>query len=112
FTVNSGKLTATQSDERVRINFPVAAVIYAFGFHITILAGSAPVGSWCIGITQGSCTYTISNANASDVQFFGIVSDAPLTGSLFIQAGAFAPKVVLTDFEAYSVPEPRTVLLA
>jgi PEP-CTERM motif len=111
FTVNAGKLTATQSDERIRINFPVAAPVYAFGFHITILSGSAPVGSWCLGITQGSCTYTIANANASDVQFFGIVSDAPLTGSLFIQAGAFAPKVVLTDFEAFTVPEPHTMLL-
>jgi hypothetical protein len=111
FTVNSGKLTATQSDQRVRINFPLATAVYAFGFHITFVSGSAPLGNWCIGLTQGSCTYSISNTSASNIQFFGVVSSTPLTGSLFIQAGTFAPKVVLTDFEAYSVPEPHTLLL-
>ena len=111
FTVNSGKLTATQSDQRVQINFPVATPVYAFGFHITLVSGSAPLGSWCVGTTRGSCTYSVINTSASDVQFFGVVSNTPLTGSLFIQASAFAPKVVLTDFEAYSVPEADTMLL-
>jgi hypothetical protein len=111
FTVNSGKLTGTEQDERVRINFPVSTSVYAFGFHITIVTGSAPIGNWCVGLTQGSCTYSVVNSSASNVQFFGLVSDAPLTGSLYIQAGTFAPTVLLTDFEAYTVPEPHTVLL-
>ena len=111
FTVNSGKLTGTQQDQRVRINFPTVNPIYAFGFHITFVSGSAPLGNWCIGLTQGSCTYNVVNTSAASPQFFGIVSDAPLTGSLFIQAGSSAPTVVLTDFEAFSVPEPHTMLL-
>jgi len=111
FTVNAGKLTGTQQDERVRINFPVATAVYAFGFHITMVSGSAPIGNWCVGLTQGSCTYSVINTNASNVQFFGVISDVPLTGSLYIQAGTFAPTVVLTDFEAFTVPEPHTMLL-
>ena len=49
FTVNSGKLTGVEGDERVRINFPVASNVYAFSFHITFVPGSATFGSWCVG---------------------------------------------------------------
>lgn len=109
--MNTGQLTATQGDERVHINFPAATPVYAFGFHITYVSGSATFGSWCIGLTLGSCSYSIVNSNSSDVQFFGVVSDAPITAPLYIQGSFGAPKVVFTNFEAYSVPEPRTMLL-
>jgi len=111
FTVSSGKLVATQQDERTQINFPVVNPIYAFGFHFTFVSGSATFGNWCVGLTRGACTYSVININASNVQFFGIVSDTPITGSLFIQANSGAPNIVFNDFEAYSTPEPRSLLL-
>jgi hypothetical protein len=112
FTVNSGKLTGTQQDQRVQINFPLTSPgIYAFGFHITYVAGTATFGNWCVGLTASSCTYQLVNLNASSPQFFGIISDAPITASLFIHAGSGAPTVVFNDFEAFSVPEPHTMLL-
>jgi hypothetical protein len=113
FTVTTNQLTATQQDQRVRIDFPVATPIYAFGFHITYVAGTATYGSWCVGSTLGSCTYAFNTLSPSDVQFFGFVSDTPVTSSLYIQAAAFAPKVVFTNFEAFTdpVPETSTMLL-
>jgi len=111
FTVSSGKLTATQQDQRVQISFPLLAPVYAFGFHFTFVSGTAPLGNWCLGLTRGSCTYSLVNANAATSQFFGIISDTPLTGSVFIQAAGSAPSIVFTNFEAFSVPEPNTMLL-
>jgi PEP-CTERM motif len=113
FTVNTNQLTATQQDQRVRIDFPVATPIYAFGFHITYVAGTATYGSWCVGSTQGSCSYSVINSSPTNVQFFGIVSDAPITAPLYIQGANGAPKVVFTNFEAFAdpVPEANTMLL-
>jgi hypothetical protein len=111
FAVNSGRLTGTEGDERVRINFPVATNIYAFSFHINFVAGSATFGSWCVGSTLTGCTYSLTNTTAANVQFFGIISDTPITSPLFIHANAGGPIIVLNDFAAYSVPEPHTMLL-
>src|ERR1041385_568222 len=74
FVVNSGKLTATIQDERIKIDFPLATVlnpIYAFGFHITLTQGFA---NWFIGLSPGSTTYSVVNTSPSNIQFFGIVS--------------------------------------
>ncbi|HSP69718.1 MAG TPA: hypothetical protein VLN48_18470, partial [Bryobacteraceae bacterium] len=110
FTVNAGKLTATNSNEVVKIVLPAAGV-FAFGFHITVTSGS---GNWCIDLTQGGCTYNLLNSSPSDVQFFGVVSDTPITAPLYIHYAGGNPTIVLPDFEAYgaaSVPESRTMLL-
>jgi hypothetical protein len=105
--VNAGKLTATASSEVVEITFP-AGGIYAFGIHITVTSGT---GNWCIDLTQGGCGYSVFNSSPSNVQFFGIVSDAPITAPLYIHYAGGNPTIVFTDFEAYSTPEPQTVLL-
>jgi len=107
FTVNSGKLTATQPDQRATINFPAAGV-YAFGVHLTL---TSSFGTWCIELTVGTCNYSITNTSSSNVQFFGFVSDTPVSAPLYIIPSAFSPTMVLTSFEAYSTPEPRTMLL-
>lgn len=114
FTVSSGQLTATEGDQRVHVTFPVSPQIYAFAFHITFVSGSASYGNWCMGLTLGSCDYNVINSNASDVQFFGIVSDTPITSTLYIQAATQTPKIVFTNFEAFTgaeAPEPHTMLL-
>jgi hypothetical protein len=107
FTVASGKLTATQAAQVVKITFPVAGV-YAFGIHVTLTAGS---GNWCISLTTGGCDNTVFNSSPSSVQFFGFVDNAPITAPLYIRPQTGSARIVLTDFEAYSVPEPRTMLL-
>ena len=106
FTISSGQLIGTQ-DEVVKIAFPAAGV-YAFGFHITVTSGS---GNWCVDVTQAGCSYNPVNSSPSNVQFFGFVSDAPVTAPLYIHYASGNPTIVFTNFEAYSVPEPRTMLL-
>ena len=110
FSVNSGKLTATLSGEVVKITFPVAGV-FAFGFHITMTAGTNV--NWCISSAAIGCDNTVLNASASaaNVQFFGFVSDSSVNAPLYIKPQSGSPFVVFTDFEAYSVPEPHTMLL-
>jgi hypothetical protein len=106
FTINSGQLIGTQ-DEVVKIAFPAAGV-YAFGFHITVTTGT---GNWCVDVTQTGCSYNPTNSSPSNVQFFGFVSDAPVTAPLYIHYAAGNPTIVFTNFEAYSVPEPRAMVL-
>jgi len=111
FTVVSGKLTATQGDEQVKVVFPTG--IYAFGFHITLAAASG-TASWCIEWTHGLCTYTVTNTSPANVQFFGVVSDAPIIGPLWVRDLGSSPTLVLTNFEPFSaaaVPEPHAMLL-
>jgi hypothetical protein len=107
FTVNSGKLTATNQAEVTKIPFPAAGV-YAFGIHITV---TTSFGNWCIDLTTSGCSYNLVNSSPSDVQFFGFVSSTPFTAPLYIHQASGNPIMVLTSFEAYSVPEPRTMLL-
>jgi hypothetical protein len=107
FAVNSGKLTATQPEQKVTINFPAAGV-YAFGIHITLTSGFA---TWCIDVTPSGCGYGFTTISGSAPQFFGFVSDTPVTASLYIHNQGSSPYIVLTDFEAFSTPEPRTMLL-
>jgi len=103
-TVSSGKLTATAPSEVIKITFPSAG-IYALGFHITLTSG---FGNWCIGFTSGGCD---SNPNGSTVQFYGFISDAPITSPLYLRPLGGAQTTVLPDFEAYSVPEDSSLLL-
>jgi hypothetical protein len=111
FTVNTGKLTATNGGEVVEISFP-AAGIYALGIHISTVSG---LGNWCIDITTTGCSYNVVETAPATV-FFGVVSTAPITAPLFIHPATGSPQIVLTNFEAYGagsspVPEPRTMLL-
>jgi hypothetical protein len=73
FTINAGQLIGSQA-EVVKIAFPAAGV-YAFGFHITVTSGT---GNWCVDVTQTGCSYNPTNSSPSNVQFFGLVSDAPV----------------------------------
>lgn len=110
FTVNSGKLTATAPGEVVKIVLPPSGV-YAFGFHITMTSGA---GSWFISLTPGGTDFTLTNTSPASVQFFGVVSDTPITAPLYVRNSGGNPTMVLPDFEAYgpaSVPESRTMLL-
>jgi hypothetical protein len=111
FTVASGKLTAEPATGVVKIVFPVTG-IYAFGIHITEKTGS---GNWCIELTPtGTCNNNVFSSSSSNVQFFGFVSTTPITAPLYIHPATGNPSIVLTDFEAYSVPqvpEPHTMLL-
>jgi hypothetical protein len=111
FTVASGKLTAEPATGVVKVVFPVTG-IYAFGIHITTKTGS---GNWCIEQTPtGTCNNNVFNSSPSNVQFFGFVSDTPVTAPLYIHLATGNATIVLTDFEAYSapeVPEPHTMLL-
>ena len=114
--VNSGKLTATQGSEVVKVAFP-ATGIYAFLFHITLTSG---FGSWCVELTHGTCDYSIINTSPANVQYFGIVSTTPITAPLFVRNSGGNPTMVLPDFKAFSAgssssseaPEPNSVLLA
>jgi PEP-CTERM motif len=109
FTVNSGKLTG-QAAEVAEITFPGTG-IYAFGFHLTVTSGT---GNWCIDLTQAGCAHNVFNSSSSDVQFFGIVSDAPVTAPLYIHYVSGSPAMVFTNFEAFTAtqtPEPEAMLL-
>ena len=116
FTLSSGKLIAAQPAEQVTVNFPTN--IYAFGIQISVVSST---GFWCVELTHGTCNYSLFNASnsASNVQFFGIVSDTPITAPLFIRPSAFSPQLVAPLLEAYThaavvvttAPEPRTTLL-
>ena len=67
--------------EVVKIDFP-ATGIYAFGIHITEPSGT---GNWCIDLTPRDRALTTSSAaGPSNVQFFGFVSNAPITAPLYI----------------------------
>lgn len=110
FTVNSGKLTDTNAGERIKITFP-ATTIYAFGFHFTVASGTA---NMCVELTVGTCDYNYGSVPSSSVQFFGIVSDAPITSPLYIRDQGTLLTTVLTNFEAFGadpVPESRSLLL-
>ena len=113
FTVNTGKLTATNQGEVIKINFP-AATIFAFGIHITTVSGS---GNWCIDTTTTGCGNNVLETAPSTL-FFGVVSTAAITAPLYIHPATGSPQIVLTNFEAFGagastdpVPEPRTMLL-
>lgn len=112
FTVNSGKLTGT-SGELAKITFP-ATGIYAFGFHLTQVSGS---GNWCVDLTGTGCGNNLFSSSSSSVQFFGVVSTAPITSTLFLYPLTGSPAMVLPNFEAFgpasapAVPEPSTMLL-
>jgi hypothetical protein len=109
FVINAGQLTGSQA-EVVKITFPAAGV-YAFGFHITVASGN---GNWCIDVTQSGCGYNAFNSSPSDVQFFGFVSDAPVSAPLYVHYATGSPSIVFTNFEAYSAaeaPEPGAMLL-
>jgi hypothetical protein len=108
FTVSSGKLTATAFGEVVKIAFPTGS-IFAFGMHFTNTSG---LGNWCVDSTTNGCSYNVPET-APAVQFFGVVSGAPINAPLFIHALNSGPKIVFTNFEAFAdpVPEPRTMLL-
>ncbi len=107
FTVNSGKLTATNVSEVTTIDFPAAGV-YAFSFHITDTSSFA---FWCVGTAMGTCDNQITNTSPANVQFFGFISNTPITAPLYIHVQSGSATMVLTDFEAYSVPEANTMLL-
>jgi hypothetical protein len=114
FTLSSGKLIAAEASEQVTINFP--ANIYAFGILISEVSGA---GNWCIELTHGTCSYNPYSSSPSAAVFFGVVSDTPLTASLYIRNSGGNPQLVLPLLEAYthaavvvtSAPEPRTMLL-
>lgn len=108
--VNSGKLTATQPAEAVKITFPLAGV-YAFGFHITV---TSSFGTWFISLTPSGTDYSVTNTSSANVQFFGFVSTTPVIAPLYIRNSGGSPTMVLPNFEAFgpaAVPEPRTMLL-
>jgi len=107
FAVVSGKLDATQAGQVTKIVFPAAGV-YAFGFHITVSANST---NWCISLTSGGCDSAVFISSPASPQFFGFVSDTPVIASLYIRPQSGSPFMVMKDFEAYSVPEPHTLLL-
>ncbi len=110
FTTTGSKLTATNQGEHVTINFPAAGV-YAFGFHVNIVSGS---GNLCIDQDNASCSDN-PNVSSSIVQFFGIISDVPINGPVYVRPTAHGSQtIVFPDFEAFGsapVPEPRTWLL-
>lgn len=109
FTVPSGNMTATASNEVVEINLP-AAGIYAFGTSITTTAG---LGNWCIDVTTGGCSYNVAETAPATI-FFGFVSNTPVTAPLYIHNLNSGPRIVFTNFEAFgpaAVPESRTLLL-
>jgi PEP-CTERM motif-containing protein len=112
FTVNTGKLTATNGGEVVQINLP-ATGIYAVGIHITTTTG---LGNWCIDVTTNGCANNVVETAPATI-FFGFVSPTPVTAPLYIHPLGGVPTIVLTNFEAYGagsldpVPEPRTMLL-
>ena len=110
FNMAGGTLTATNQAEVVKITFP-AAGLYAFGLHITVASSN---GNWCIDLTQTGCAYNVINSSTADVEFFGIVSDAPITAPLYIRWATGSPTIRFTDFEAFTtaqVPETQTMLL-
>jgi hypothetical protein len=116
FTVNSGKLTATNAGEVIQISLPAAGV-YAFGFHFTLTSG---FGSWCVELTHGTCDYQLNNTTPANVQFFGMVSTAPITAPIYFRNQGGNPTAVLPNFEAFgtgssstsSTPEPTSIMLA
>jgi hypothetical protein len=113
FTVSSGTLTAANAAELVEVTFP-ASGIYAFAIHITMTAGTNV--NWCLSSTPSltACDNSVLNSTTSNIQFFGIVSSAPITAPLYIRPQSGIPTLVLTNFEAFGpsqVPEPRTMLL-
>jgi hypothetical protein len=63
-------------------------------------------------LTTSGCNYNVAETAPTTV-FFGFVSNTPFTAPLYIRPINSGPKIVFTDFEAFSdpVPEPRTMLL-
>ena len=113
FTVNSGKLTATNPGELLEVTFP-ASGIYAFGIHITMISGTNV--NWCLSSSSviTACDNVVLNTTASNIQFFGMVSTTPITAPLYVHPQSSVPTMVVTNFEAFGpsqVPEPRTMLL-
>ena len=113
FTINSGALTATNAAEVVKVTFPSSG-IYAFGLYVTMTSGSNV--NWCFSAasTAGACDNSVTNSTTSNVQFYGMLSDVPITAPLYITPQTGSPKVVFTQFDAYgpaTTPEPRSMLL-
>ena len=71
-TVASGKLTATQQGEGVKIAFPALGV-YAFGVHISVVSS---FGLWCVELSHGACDYSLTNSSnsASNLKLLCLVS--------------------------------------
>jgi len=50
-------------------------------------------------------------SHPANVQFFGFVSNTPVNAPLYIHLATGNASIVMTDFAAYSVPEPHSMLL-
>jgi hypothetical protein len=53
----------------------------------------------------------VFNSSPASVQFFGFINNAPVTAPLYIRPQTGSATMVITDFEAFTVPEPGTLLL-
>ena len=113
FTVSLGNLIAAFPGDVTEVNLP-AVGIYAFGIHI---AETTATGNWCIDLTPTkSCAFNVFSSGPSDAEFFGFVSNTPVSAPLYINFLGVNPTSKFTNFEAYGsasdpVPEPRTMLL-
>jgi len=103
-SVSGGKLQQTTADKQIEATFPGAGNILAFGIHFNY-TGSASFANWFFGSTNGASDYgSVVTVGTGDLQFFGIVSTAPLTSPVYISRnpGGGTANVVIDDFKAFN----------
>jgi hypothetical protein len=101
-TVSGGTLQHTLADKQVEITFPSGVLALGFRFNYSGNAGFANV---CFGTSVSNCDYgSVIPIGSSDIQFFGVVSDSPLTTPVFLwrqSGGGGSATFVIDDFKAY-----------
>lgn len=118
-SITGGKLFTTLGGDKVEIDFPGSGSVYALGFHLTT---PSSFGNWCISpITSSGCDNSVLTFGPSDIEFFGLISDKPLSTSFIIRPNSGVPIFEMVDFRAEtlsapsgnlsSTPEPGTLLL-
>jgi hypothetical protein len=112
-TLSGTALAQTVSGTGSGIQFALPANTYALAFTITVVSG---IGQPMVALNDrnlGGANYQIIIPNSSSPQFFGIISDAPIT-SIFVGnlSGGGAPQINSFDLgQAAPTPEVSSVTL-
>jgi hypothetical protein len=95
----------------IRMDLPAGTL--AFAIHFTRSTGAT--GNWCLEprttFSSATCDYNVVSDATTPIQFFGMISDTPITGPLWIGPATGSAIVSITSFDVGEAPEPSPLTL-
>jgi hypothetical protein len=119
FTSSGGNLDTINTTSLLgfpgsRIDLTLAANVLALSFHYTLSSGATTV---CVDYSGPGVCDQDPFVSAPAIFFFGVVSDAPIAGTISLRTLTGSLRPVITDFQvgvagvAEETPEPNTLFL-